>query len=89
MPRARIPYDDIERAIQRNYPYPLYREMRIQTVYTDRVRRATPTRVYDRSSGNFAGIGWKVAIQGARYTGQGVDFRPLYENFEEMRVFIL
>ncbi len=89
MPRAKIPFDDIEFAIEQEYPYPLYSEMRIATVFTDRVRRATPTRVYDRSTGNFAGIGWKVEIQGRIYRGQDVNFRPIYENFRTERVFLL
>ena len=89
MPRARIPYDDIEQAIRDAYPYPLYSSVRIATVFTDRVRRATPTRVYDRSTGNFAGIGWRVPIVGLIYQGQDQRFAPIYENFEEDRVFIL
>ena len=89
MPRAKIPFDAIEQAITEEYPFPLYSEMRIATVFTDRVRRATPTRVYDRSTGNFSGIGWKVAIQGRIYRGQDVQFRPIYENFATERVFLL
>lgn len=89
MGRAAIPYDDIQQAIQTAYPYPIYSNMRIRTVFTDRVRRITPTRVYDRSTGNFSGIGWKVAIQGSRYIGQDQAFRPIYENFQEDRVFLL
>ena len=89
MPRARIPYDEIIQEIRRLYPYPLFSSVAIRTEFTDRVRRITPTRVYDRSTGNFAAIGWKVAIQGLRYTGQDQAFFPTYEEFTEDRVFLL
>ena len=90
MPRAKIPYDDIERELRTLYPYPLFREIRIRTRFKgDRIGKVTPTTVYDRTSGNFARIGYKVAIEGLRYNGADIHFEPVYINFKEDRVILL
>ena len=89
MPRAKIPYDAIESKMIELYPYPLYRGVGIRTVFTDRVRRKTPTTVYDRTTGNFARIGYKVAIEGLIFVGTDQNFEPVYRNFMEDRVILL
>lgn len=74
MPRARIPYDDLRKMLRKKYPSPLYANVRLDG--------NTPVRVYDRSTGNFAPIGWKVRIYLEQFVGIGGNsdkFRTLYE----------
>jgi len=77
MPRARIPYDELESAIQDKYPFPLYKNVRL--LRKERYNNVpTPTVVYDRSTGNYAAIGWKVTVSVEQYEGVVEDRRYGY-----------
>ena len=61
MPRARIPYDELQKAAEEKYPYPAFR-------YVTVLRRSrydnvpSPTVVYDRSTGNYKKMGFKCQV---------------------------
>ena len=75
MPRAKIPYEELERKAKRKYPAPAFNDVRL---YPD-----TPIRVYDRSTGNYAPIGWKVRVFFRQFTEFSSSLRPIYENKSE------
>jgi len=83
MPRAAIPYDKIEDRLRKMYPYPLYRGMRI--VRKSDYRGFTPIRVYDRSSGNYKAVGFKVRIEYTRFQGEYDSvMNPVYRGEEQV-----
>jgi hypothetical protein len=68
MPRATIPYERLQKLAETKYPEPLF--MDVYVLKPDRILKTkTPTRVYDRSTGNFAPIGWKVQIEMRQFDG--------------------
>lgn len=68
MPRATIPYDDLEDKAFKKYPFPLFTDVRIdRPSRSNRVK--APTRVYDRATGNFSPIGWKVTVRMKQFNG--------------------
>ena len=68
MPRARIPYAELEYAANLKYPSPLFRNTRI--LRKDRYNNVkAPTVVYDRSTGNYKAIGWKITILTEQFSG--------------------
>lgn len=69
MPRATIPYDDLQRLAEEKYPEPLYINVNVTRKDRNSYGVKAPTRVYDRSTGNFAAIGWKVQISMAQFVG--------------------
>lgn len=85
MPRARIPYDDIQRRLRTMYPEPCYRTVQLQ-----KGTASTPKRVYDRSTGNYAPVGWKVNVAGLVFVGYNPKSTfPVYQNFEDSIVVLL
>jgi hypothetical protein len=68
MPRAKIPYDELQDELEKMYPFPVYRNPRIRpkSVY----KGYTPITVYDRSKGNFATIGYRAMIEFSRFQGE-------------------
>jgi len=81
MPRARIPYDELQRLAEKKYPSPLYIDVEVQR--KDRTTDKAPTRVYDRTTGNFAAIGWQVSISFKQFDG----IKDMYGEYEAMYVF--
>jgi hypothetical protein len=68
MPRARIPYGELQYEVEQKYPFPLYRN--VELLRKDRYNGIpAPTVVYDRSTGNYKRIGWKVQIQFEQFAG--------------------
>ena len=61
MPRAPIPYFDIEQKLERMYPRPSNRNIVLARPTRDNMVRA-PIRVYDRTTGNYAPIGFRVTV---------------------------
>ena len=83
MPRAAIPYFEIEQTLERMYPRPSN-----QNIVLIRPQRwndvKAPTRVYDRSTGNYAPIGWKVTFRREIFFGfDEASVRPLYSERTE------
>ena len=78
MPRARIPYDNLDLAAITKYPYPMFKNVRIER--KERYNNIpSPTVVYDRSSGNYQRIGFKCTVTLEQFDGLEKDdsrFRP-------------
>ena len=73
MPRATIPYFEIDEFIEKQYPKPVFRRPQRES--------GTPKTVYDRSTGNFARIGYMVNVSYTRLTGFDNDLQPVYNFF--------
>lgn len=82
MPRAKIDYPALRQALFEKYPQPLYRDVTLLVPRRDN-RIKAPTAVYDRTTGNYARIGFKVQVRLEQYVGTvdtGYDgFRAKYE----------
>ena len=82
MPRATIDYPALREALFEKYPQPLYRDVTLLVPRRDNKIKA-PTTVYDRSTGNYARIGYKVQVSLEQFVGivdTGYDgFRAKYE----------
>lgn len=86
MARAKIDYEEILKALQKIYPWPVYRSVRILKASDYQGR--TPTRIYDRSTGNYAGIGWDLKVEMLTFQGKyQMNMEPVY-NVEERDVMI-
>lgn len=68
MPRATIPYEKLQQLAEKKYPEPLFMDVYV-LVPSRTLKVKTPTRVYDRSTGNFAPIGWKVQVEMRQFDG--------------------
>ena len=78
MARAKIYYEAILEELRMMYQWPVYRSVRILKA-TDFQGR-TPTRLYDRSTGNYAAIGWDVKVELLAFTGKyRNNLDPIYE----------
>jgi len=68
MPRARIPYEELEAAAREKYPYPVFKDVQVlrRSRYND---IKAPTVVYDRSTGNYAKMGFKCQITAKMFEG--------------------
>ena len=75
MPRAKIPYEQLEKLARSKYRSPAFLQPRLDG--------NTPSRVYDRSTGNYAPIGWKVRVLFQQFAGFSSSLRPIYENKSE------
>ena len=86
MPRATIPYFDLELKLEKMYPFPVFRRPRIRR--KDEFKGFTPITVYDRSSGNFKPIGYKCSIEYSRFQGEyDTAMNPVFR--EEMQVVVI
>jgi hypothetical protein len=83
MARATIPYTAIEQKVREMFPYPTYQgiEIIVPTRYND---VKAPTTVYDRRTGNYKSIGYRIRVRLTRFVGFREDFRPLFERDEMM-----
>ena len=78
MARAKIDYEEIQNELLKMFPWPVYRSVRIRKA-SDYGGR-TPTRIYDRSTGNYAPIGWSVNVELLTFTGEyRMNMEPVYE----------
>ena len=78
MARAQIPYFEIDQFIEQRYPTPVFQNAR-----RDRFPREIPRTVYDRSTGNFARIGYLVWMSYERLTGFNENLDPVYDRVYE------
>lgn len=68
MPRATIDYPKLRNLLAKKYPYPLFRQVRL--VKPERYNRVrAPTAVYDRATGNYKRIGYKVQVELEQFVG--------------------
>jgi hypothetical protein len=83
MPRARIPYEELEAAARKKYPYPIFRNVQVlrRSRYND---IKAPTVVYDRSTGNYARIGFNCQITAEMFAGM-VESAPSWLGYSRQR----
>lgn len=65
MGRAKIPYGDLQITLNKMFPYPTYRTVRLhgenrKRGYGD--SKKTPTTIYGRGSGNYKRIGYRCWV---------------------------
>lgn len=88
MPRARIPYGELEKAIREQYPEPLY--LNHEIIGKGFIGGFTPIRVYDRQTGNYKAVGWKLKMQTNRFIGEYDNFlQPIYFRSRQTVVIFL
>lgn len=78
MARATIPYAAIEQKVRKMFPYPTYQgiEVIVPTRYNN---VKAPTTVYDRRTGNYKTIGYRIGVKLTRIVGFDERFRPIFE----------
>jgi len=86
MPRAKIPYPELEKALRKKYPSPLYANVTLKKPRRDNNIRA-PTTIYDRSQGNYARIGYRVQVELEQFAGIETSFRAKYATVYKRRSF--
>ena len=82
MPRARIPYSEIDDYISNKYPSPAFVDAR-----RTQFQAGAPTTVYDRRTGNFQRIGYLVDVIYELLTGVDSNLNPVYEIVRE-QIFV-
>lgn len=85
MPRAKIPYDELQKLAERKYPEPLFMDVYV-IVPSRTVRTPSPTRVYDRRTGNFAAIGWNVKIEMRQFDGIEETYRGYETKYRRRQI---
>ena len=83
MPRAKIPYQELEKKVRKMFPFPIYRDVFLRKPRRDNNVKA-PISVYDRRSGNYKVSGYICQIsyeifQGlddGSYYGWGTRYSP-------------
>ena len=79
MGRARIPYEELQREVERRYQRPAFLFPNVRTNTAN-----SPTRVYDRRTGNYAPIGWRVTVDYQQFFGfSDASVNPIYVNKSE------
>jgi hypothetical protein len=74
MGRATIPYEDLQTEISRRYQAPSFKFAIVRSN-----RANSPTRVYDRRTGNYAPIGWRVVVDYQQFFGfSDASVNPIY-----------
>lgn len=79
MARAKIPYEDIKAAVDSLFPWPTFNDVKLDVPRSFNETKA-PTTVYDRRSGNFSKIGYRVYVWRSRIDGFDNQFRPKYKD---------
>jgi hypothetical protein len=74
MGRATIPYEKLQEEVSRQYARPAFKGALVRTN-----RANSPTRVYDRRTGNYAPIGWRVKVDYQQFFGfSDASVNPIY-----------
>jgi len=85
MPRAKIPYDALEEQLDALFPPPAFRRaeiLRPTRARTGRKKIRAPTTIYDRSSGNYAVIGYMTMVRYQELTDVDYDeYNGLYTRY--------
>jgi len=87
MPRAKIPYEDLQARLESMFPWPTYRTVRLLKPKRDNNIRA-PTTVYDREGGNFQRIGYRCQVILERFEGIREDLSGTLWNQTRMNVIV-
>lgn len=87
MPRAKIPYEDLQARLESMFPWPTYRTVRLLKPKRDN-RIKAPTTVYDREGGNFKRIGYRCQVILERYEGQSEDLSRTLWDTTRMNVIV-
>tara|TARA_R110000803_G_C11981119_1_gene320767 strand:- start:416 stop:682 length:267 start_codon:yes stop_codon:yes gene_type:complete len=77
MARATIPYADIDAKVAALFPWPTYQSVVLDVPRSFNDTKA-PTTVYDRRTGNYARIGYRVWVSRERISGFDNQFRAKY-----------
>ena len=75
MPRAKIPYQEIEKKVREMYPEPIYRKVYLKKPHRSNNVKA-PISVYDRRSGNYKVSGYICEVKYEIF--QGLDSGSYY-----------
>jgi hypothetical protein len=86
MARATIPYAAIEQKVKKMFPYPTYQGIEIITPNRYNNVKA-PTTVYDRRTGNYKTIGYRIGVKLTRFVGFREDLRPIFQR-DEMTLLV-
>lgn len=79
MARKTIPYESLQKALNDKYPWPVHRNVFL--LKKGEPDGKTPVRVYDRSTGNFAPIGYSVTVTMLRFNGKyAAAMNPQYDD---------
>lgn len=79
MARKTIPYQTLQKALNDKYPWPVHRN--VSLLKKDDAGGSTPVRAYDRSTGNFAPIGYQVTVTMLRFNGKyAAAMNPQYDD---------
>lgn len=74
-----IPYETLQKALNDKYPWPVHRNVKL--LDKSDFGGTTPVRVYDRSSGNFSPIGYRVTVSMLRFNGKyAAAMNPQYDD---------
>jgi len=77
MGRATIPYENIDSAVHLLFPWPTYSNVILDVPRSFNKTKA-PTTVYDRRTGNYKAIGYRVFVSRTRISGFDDQFRAVY-----------
>ena len=77
LPRAKIPYDELDRFVKDTYKFPAFKWVGIKNNHLYH----TPKRIYHRKDGKYVPYGWKVYITGFMFTGIDSEMEAQYEYF--------
>ena len=86
MARAAIPWNKIEKSARKVFPKPIYEDIFVFRPNRNNDLKA-PTTVYDRTTGNYAVIGYNVMVHRDMLTGFDKDLRPKWKSIRNV-VFI-
>ena len=86
MPRATIPYEDLQAELERMFPWPTCR-VRLRRPKRDNNVKA-PTTIYDRTGGNFKKIGYRCEIFIEMFTGLSEDLETTRWDRQRMTVLV-
>jgi len=89
MPRATIPYQEINKKLKEMFPPPLFLEARVIKPSRYNSEKA-PISVYDRRTGNYKVSGYICKIIYARYDGQKVsNYRGFNSAYKDERKTVM
>ncbi len=77
----------MEEYVRDQFRFPLYGQVRLNK--PERYGGGyTPTRIYDRSTGNYAPYGWLIEISYNRFTGEFDLLAPVYTDRIRERIVV-
>jgi len=86
MPRATIPYEDLQAVLEDMFPWPTCR-VRLRRPNRNNDVKA-PTTIYDRTGGNFKRIGYRCEIFIEMFVGLSDDLETTRWDRQRMTVLV-